>query len=84
MAGGTGSDAFVFAAATDSTASTRDVIWDFTQGEDVIDVSAFASFGDLTITQNACNTVISTTDIANDFEVQLLGVHALTQADFVA
>ena len=56
MTGGTGDDTFVFAAGDGS-----DTITDFTDGEDLIDLSAFSSisgFSDLTINQDGDDTVI--------------------------
>ena len=57
--GGTGDDTFVFEAG-----HGNDTIKDFTDGEDLIDLSAFVgitSFDDLTITQDGENTVIDLT-----------------------
>ena len=57
MTGGTGADTFVFASGHGS-----DTITDFTDGEDTIDLSAFTSvsgYGDLTVTQNGNDTVIT-------------------------
>ena len=73
MTGGTGDDTFVFAAGDGS-----DTITDFTDGEDMIDLSAFSSisgFPDLTITQDGDDTVID------------LGVHGggeITLEDFTS
>ncbi|WP_373502162.1 M10 family metallopeptidase C-terminal domain-containing protein, partial [Aestuariivirga sp.] len=44
LRGGGGADSFVFETATDSMTGQRDVIEDFEQGIDLIDVSAIASF----------------------------------------
>ena len=57
LTGGDGADKFVFASG-----HGNDTITDFTDGEDTIDLSAFTSitgFGDLTVTQNGGNTVIT-------------------------
>ncbi len=57
LTGGDGADTFVFASG-----HGNDTITDFTDGEDTIDLSAFTSitgFGDLTVTQNGNNTVIT-------------------------
>ena len=57
--GGAGDDTFVFEAG-----HGNDTIKDFTDGEDLIDLSAFVgitSFDDLTITQDGENTVIDLT-----------------------
>lgn len=44
LTGGRGADIFVFTATTDSTeGSGRDLILDFTQGDDLIDVAAFGT-----------------------------------------
>jgi Ca2+-binding RTX toxin-like protein len=42
LTGGAGADSFVYQAITDSgtTGATRDIIYDFTQGQDLIDLSA--------------------------------------------
>ena len=59
MSGGTGNDTFVFGAD-----HGNDTIKDFTDGEDLIDLSALVdivSFDDLTITQDGENTVIDLT-----------------------
>ncbi|MBD2255636.1 hypothetical protein H6G14_31060 [Nostoc parmelioides FACHB-3921] len=55
MNGGVGNDTFIFASGFGG-----DRINGFTDGEDKIDLTEFAiSFGSLTVTQNAANTVIS-------------------------
>ena len=57
LTGGDGADTFVFGSGHGS-----DTITDFTDGEDLIDLSAFTGitgFGDLTVTQNGSNVVIS-------------------------
>ena len=57
LAGGEGDDTFVFGSGHGS-----DTITDFTDGEDLIDLSAFTGitgFGDLTVTQSGSNVVIN-------------------------
>jgi len=57
LTGGEGSDTFVFASGHGD-----DTVTDFTDGEDMIDLSAFtgiSGFSDLTVTQNGSNTVIT-------------------------
>ena len=57
LTGGEGADTFVFGSGHGS-----DTITDFTDGEDLIDLSAFTGitgFGDLTVTQNGSNVVIN-------------------------
>ena len=57
MTGGTGTDTFVFAAD-----HGHDTISEFTDGEDLIDLSAFtdiSGLSELTVTQDGADTVIS-------------------------
>lgn len=81
--GSTGNDIFKYNAPDESTVIANDIIRDFVQGEDMIDVSAFVSFSGLSITHNSTHTFIHTQDPANDFELELAGVHMLKVSDFV-
>lgn len=78
--GGTGQDIFGFRDVSDSTGSNRDTIYNFTQGQDKIDLSAFgfAGIGDLTLTPG------TTTRIDNgSLRIDLSGNYTLTAADFI-
>lgn len=87
-AGGTGEDSFVFEKLTDSTQSNRDVITDFEQGTDVINLAGLSDQGidgmdDLSFTSNASYTLISATTPGTDFQILLSGVFSLVESDFV-
>ena len=78
LVGGAGADRFVYQNSTDSTHAERDVILDFGNGKDKIDLSALKDIGiksiaDLTIrtTGNHSETIITARDTAIDFQINL-------------
>jgi ELWxxDGT repeat protein len=96
LAGGAGNDAFVYSAAAESPGG--DLITDFTQGADKIDLSALLgatdlAFVGLTAAANGIwyanaggNTDVFadvTGDGVADLHVKLTGTHALTASDFI-
>ena len=83
LTGGAGADTFVFAAG-----HGNDTVTDFTDGEDLIDLSAFAGisgFGDLTVTQVGGNVVIDLTGQTDGGTITLQGfdLDDLDGTDFV-
>lgn len=70
MAGGAGIDTFIFRVGDGSTTSIglADIIYDFTDGTDVLGLTGSLNFNDLTITQgtgantSTANTVIMRSD----------------------
>jgi len=88
--GSAGSDIFRFLALTDSTGSHADVIADFVQGEDHIDVSALGFTGlDNSMTPSAGHLgtyidqgVTHLTD-GHDFDVIIQAALTLTNADII-
>ncbi|MCC6988629.1 MAG: M10 family metallopeptidase C-terminal domain-containing protein [Acidobacteria bacterium] len=95
--GGAGHDTFVYLAAGDSTMNEQDVIVDFSQGQDLIDVAALQGgaglvWGDTTPTPyglwygsvNANTNVYVDLDgdTTADFRIQVNGAIAFTEADF--
>lgn len=79
-------DIFDFNAITESDSSGHDLILDFEQKIDLIDlsdlsVSGINSIADLTIFDDGINTFITGNKI--DFIVELSGVFSLTTADFI-
>ena len=84
LTGGEGSDVFTFEALTDSTDSTGvDLIRDFSQGEDLIDLSAlgYESLSDVSIATESGATVI--TGANDEFKLQLEDELALQSSDFI-
>jgi Ca2+-binding RTX toxin-like protein len=79
LLGGRGSDRFVL-ASSDGT----DTISDFINGQDLIQLSAGLTFGQLTITQGT-STNANNTSIASSGELLaiLAGVSTITSADFI-
>lgn len=89
MTGGSGADIFDFNALTDSTLTQRDLIQDFSQGNDHIEliglgftgIAAGAATGTtLGYSFDGTNTIV--TADGSDFSLALTGNHALTNADF--
>ncbi|WP_286829546.1 M10 family metallopeptidase C-terminal domain-containing protein, partial [Kordiimonas sp. UBA4487] len=77
LAGGAGADTFVFEADF-----VRDLVTDFTSGDDVIDLSRMpVTFSSLVITQNGSDAIV---EVPDHGEITLAGVTAgdLTAADF--
>ena len=86
MTGGDGSDVFTFEALGDSTASNEngmDIVTDFTQGEDVIDLSGlgYESMDSIFVTTTDSSTIISSTNDA--FQLQLDESIQLQESDFI-
>ncbi len=79
--GGGGNDHFIYTATNESGGGNRDRIYGFTQGDDVIDLTAFglAGIGDLTITDNGSITTVE----YNALAFQLDGVIPLIAGDFL-
>jgi len=97
LRGGTGSDRFVFLSVEESTYDDQDIILDFEQGQDVIDLAALLGAAELDWngTVAAPNRIWysggSTTqvyadftgDTAPEFRIQVNGSLTLTPADFI-
>jgi Ca2+-binding RTX toxin-like protein len=101
MTGGVGADIFKYSAATDSGNATglRDIITDFVNASDKIDLGSFAgSFtfkgtsafthtaSEVNYAQVSGNTIISVDADGNgiaDFQIELAGLHNMTATDFV-
>ncbi len=86
LTGGKGKDTFLFNLLSDSNSDAWDVITDFKQGKDVIDLAGLAiegidDFSDVTITDNGTDTFVTANSA--DFQIELSGVFALTDSDFV-
>lgn len=83
LTGGAGNDTFNFAHLTHSTNTARDIIHDFEQGKDHIDLSdlGFTSLGNINTTNSGGNTFVN--DNSSDFSIELKGTHSLVDADFV-
>jgi len=87
LTGGWGSDSFKFNTIFDSNSTYGvDTIQDFQDGVDFINLANLQSSGideisDLTITNDGVNTTISAN--TNDFEIELAGVIALDNSDFI-
>ncbi|NQY75121.1 MAG: M10 family metallopeptidase C-terminal domain-containing protein [Candidatus Margulisbacteria bacterium] len=81
--GGEGEDVFVFTRLEDSTQNEMDVIEDFTQGEDSLDISQlnFESMDDFQFSFNGTHTIVNS--VNEDFAFALLGEHELASNDFV-
>ncbi|MDB2414552.1 Ig-like domain-containing protein [Rickettsiales bacterium] len=78
---GIGEDSIDYSAFSDSTAAQHDIITDFEQGHDILNLRNLGiTFDDLAITNDGINTRIAAND--HDFEVELLGVHNLDENDF--
>lgn len=90
LTGGSGNDVFRIVSLLDSIVGTADVISDFTQGQDKIDLSSLGFTGlESTSTPTAGNlgTYISSgvTHITDggDFDVAITGSHTLVNSDFI-
>jgi len=90
LIGGTDADTFVFSNLIDSTDSAQDIIHQFTHGEDIIDLSSLGFTGVqsgtgtgniLGLTDNGSHTFLN--DINSSFAIQLTGVVALDNTDFI-
>ena len=84
LTGGLGRDAFAIGNDTGgTTTATADIITDFTQGEDVIDLVYPLGFADITIVQNGADTVIQHQG-TGEYLAVLLGITAtdIGESDF--
>jgi Ca2+-binding RTX toxin-like protein len=82
LAGNNGNDVFAFQASSDSTADTQDIIVDFTQGQDKIDVSALGILDVLELSSTITNNTVIEHQ-GSDFQFTLNGAHNLTSDDFI-
>ena len=89
LTGGAGADTFFFAKGDSGVGvGNRDIITDFTQGVDVIDLTALhlSSFADVTITHQAANVEIVSIDTNGDsvadMQIQVKVTADLTSGDF--
>lgn len=84
LIGGSGEDSFNFTSLEDSTINVTDLIKDFEQGSDIIDLSQIEenlSFGDFEIiVENGFTTI---KDENSDFAVNLQGTFSLGESDFL-
>ena len=86
ITGGSGADSFYYEHINESNAFASDLIKDFEQGVDVIDVSFLSPWGindfsDVTVSNNGANTIIEANN--SNFEIELAGVYNITGSDFV-
>ncbi len=81
--GEAGDDIFVFSDLTHSTDSLQDRIYDFVQGEDLIDLTAFnfTSISDFNINQISSSTYVE--DNSSTFSFRIIGLHNLDDNDFI-
>jgi VCBS repeat-containing protein len=82
---GAGNDTIVFSDLNSSTDASHDTIVDFTQGEDVIDLTSIGTIqniSDLEITYNGSTDVTTVSDVGSDFSFELHGEFNLTGSDF--
>ena len=83
--GNAGNDTFVYSSLADSTSTDTDIIYDFTDGDDVFDMSAlsYTDITDFSISFDGTHTVIENT--TDNFEINLVGDHTsdLDNSDFV-
>ncbi len=87
LTGGQGADVFVFKAGH-STMATWDVITDFEQGVDLIDIHTlgYESIADFSLITSTLSSGAITTylfDAESDLKIAFDGVGALTDADFI-
>jgi len=94
ITGGAGNDQFIYNNLSDSTGSNLDIILDFTQGEDQIDISSLG-FNNISQGQGSAqdsstfeyyfdvenNTII--TDPNSNFAIKLIGEFELSGEDFI-
>lgn len=101
MSGGTGADIFKYSSITDSGSASgaRDIITDFAEGTDKIDLGDFAgeftfkgtsaftgTAHEVNYAQVSGNTIIGVDADGNgalDFQIELAGLHTLTANDFL-
>lgn len=100
ITGGAGADVFKYSAVTDSgaTSGVRDIITDFVEGTDKIDLgdfagdfafrgtSGFTEGAGVNYAQVAGNTIIGIDADGNgilDFQIELTGLHTLAAGDFL-
>ncbi len=101
LTGGSGADVFKYTATTDSgaAAGVRDIIVDFTNGTDKVDLSAFTgdfvfkgtgaftgTAHEVNYAQVGGNTILGMDADGNgslDFQIELTGLHTMTSSDFL-
>jgi Ca2+-binding RTX toxin-like protein len=89
LEGGAGADLFLYDALSHSTSAERDVITDFTRGEDKIGLFGLGftgigtGAGEVEILESGGNTTISAADGGTDFEIALTGVTGLDASDII-
>ncbi|QQP89228.1 cadherin-like domain-containing protein [Skermanella sp. TT6] len=92
LTGGAGSDTFVFSSEdTGAGVGNRDVVFDFTIGQDKIDlqsVEGVARFTDLDISVGSNTTIVAWTEMSGDnkpmvHEIELVGNITLSANDFI-
>ncbi len=87
LAGGGGADTFVYRAASDSTTSAADVMTDFQNGADKLDLSALRTGGDsFTIASSGRATIVSVDPDGNgsvDSPIRLTGASAIATGDAI-
>jgi len=83
LSGNAGDDIFVFSDLTHSTDSAQDIIEDFAQGEDLIDLTAFSftSISDFTVSEITGQTVVN--DNSSTFSFKLDGSYTIDDNDFL-
>jgi Ca2+-binding RTX toxin-like protein len=77
LEGGTGEDRFIF---RDEAGENRDVIQDFTHGQDKLEFQGGLTFSDLTIAQSNGNTEIT---FADGDTILLLNISGITASDMI-
>lgn len=84
LRGGEGNDIFDFSSLKDSAINAKDLIEDFEQGKDKIDLSGVENhlaFDSLQFSFDNVNTTIK--DQHSDFAIDLKGHFEITQNDFI-
>ena len=84
MTGGGGADQFRYTDPSESTTAAQDVITDYEDGSDRIDLSALGiGFGDLTISLGSGDTLVE--DLGSGLSIRLTGDHTadLDAGDFI-
>ncbi|MFT6331970.1 MAG: Ca2+-binding RTX toxin-like protein [Lentimonas sp.] len=82
--GGFGNDTFIYASLEDSSINASDIIQDFEQGADQIDLSQIEdnlSFNDFEFSTENGHTIVK--DKNSDFAIDLMGVFTLSEDDFI-
>ena len=83
LTGGDGRDIFIYNNISDSRANNSDLILDFIQHEDKINlINTNLHFDNLDISHDLVNDLTIIQDYNSDFEIRLSGQIALNQGDF--